>query len=136
MLWAQLVFSVGLTAWRHWLIQSGEAELFVSTSPKIIEPLLNEAEENCPPEAVLFYLGDETSFYFARYQLYPAKLGRLKIDWESGYDAEQLAIFIEDELADSDRDVCLLIDNIPAGFQSADEIVYVNDRQAIHIIRK
>ena len=130
------MFSVGLTAWRYWLIQDGEAELFVSTSPKIIEPLLNEAEELCPPEAALYYLGDETSYYYARYQLYPGRLARLRIDWESGSDAGQLAILIEEELADSDRDVCLLIDNVPSGLRSRDEVVYVNDRQAIHILRK
>jgi hypothetical protein len=135
LLWVQLVFSVGITVWRYWLIGTGEAELFVSTSPERTEPLIDAVDGQCPSDMPLLYLGDEVGFYYTRYKLYPKKIVRLKSDWEDGADVGQIATFIEDELTDQDRDACLLIDHMPLGLQLQGEDIPVNTRQSIYIFR-
>ncbi len=135
LLWAQLVFSVGITVWRYWLIETGEAELFVSTSPERADPLIEAVDGQCPSDMALLYLGDEVGYYYTRYQLYPMSIARIRSDWEVGADVDQIALFIEGKLTDSDRDVCLLVDHMPSGVQLQGESFPVNSRQSIYIYR-
>ncbi len=135
LLWAQLGFSVGITVWRYWLIETGEAELFVSTSPERTEPLIDEVDGQCPSGMPLLYLGDEVGYYYTRYRLFSKKIARLKSDWEDGADAGQIATLIKDELTDRDKDACLLIDHMPLGLQLQGEAIPVNTRQSIYIYR-
>ena len=136
LLWAQLVFSVGLTVWRYWLIQSGEFDVFVSASSTVAEPLYQAAEENCPDGMDLVYLGDEPNFYYTRYRLFPKRLVRQKSDWPSGTSTAEIGELIETKLRDRTNDVCLLVDRAHSGIALQGEIVPVNSQQSLHIYRK
>jgi hypothetical protein len=109
MLWAQLIFSIGITAWRYWLVSTAEAELFVDVSSHRVEPMLIEVENSCPADATLLYIGERPSYDFARYELFPRKLPLIKPIPGDVYN-QQLEAMIVDRADQIDGIKCLIVD--------------------------
>lgn len=135
-LWAQLVFSIGITAWRYWLIQTGEAELFVSSSPTSSEPIIRAARDYCPDQADIIFLGDENSYYYTRYQLFPGKVVRLPLDRFSGLSPDEAEELLRNHIQARSGDVCLLADRLPERIRMPGERFPVNPSQAVYVYRK
>lgn len=135
LLWAQLVFSVGITVWRYWLVGTGGAELFVAASMQHVEPLLGAVDDQCPAGSHLIYFGDEAAFYYARYQLYPRSLTRSRFEPKVANESI-LESFVGDFLAELDSDACLLFDYLPSTPLTVGERLIVNGEQVLYVVSK
>ena len=133
LLWAQLVFSIGLTLWRYWLVSSGEAELFVAASPVSMNALLEETELQCPEDAKLAFLGSESNWYYVQYKLYPRRLTRYRFDSESPR-SDEVKRKIDGILRQMGTGACLLVDRYPDSQPLMGQRVDVNSLHAIYII--
>lgn len=135
LLWAQLVFSVGITVWRYWLVGTGGAELFVAASMQHVEPLLGAVDDQCPAGSHLIYFGDEAAFYYARYQLYPRSLAWSRFEQEIA-DESILESYVSDFLVELDSDTCLLFDYMPSTPLTMGERFVVNGEQVLYVVSK
>ncbi len=135
LLWAQLVFSVGITVWRYWLVGTGGAELFVAESAQQVEPLLGAVDDQCPAGSYLIYFGDEAAYYYARYQLYPRSLTWSRFEREVANESI-LENFVSDFLAEVDSDACLLFDYLPSTPLTMGERLLVNGEQVLYVVSK
>jgi hypothetical protein len=133
LLWAQLVFSIGLGLWRYLLISSGEAELFVSTSPRRLDPLLEETESYCPDDTPVAFLGDESSFYYVQYRLFPKRVARYRFDIEDP-KPDEVTIRVDEVLQKMHTGACLLVDRLPANESSLAVRTEVNGEFSIYIV--
>jgi hypothetical protein len=135
LLWVQLVFSIGITAWRYWLVSTGEAELFVSASMERIEPLLAEIRDQCSSAAALFYIGDGPSYDYYRYQFFPRRVALVR-PGEEDSDFEQLAIRVDQSIQALGGDACLLFEQLPPESFYPGERIVIDGELALYIIRK
>ena len=133
LLWAQLVFSIGLGLWRYLLISSGEAELFVASSPRRLDPLLEETEIYCPDDTLIAFLGDESSFYYVQYRLFPRPVARHRFDIEDP-KPDEMMIEIDEILEKMNKGTCLLVDRLPASESSLAVRTAVNGEFSIYIV--
>ena len=135
LLWAQLVFSIGITTWRYWLVSTGVAELFVSASTERIEPLLAEIRDQCSSAAALFYVGDGPSYDYYRYQFFPRRVASVRPDVEDS-DFEQLALRVDQRIQALGGDACLLFEQLPPESFYPGERIILDGELALYIIRK
>jgi len=135
LLWVQLIFSLGLMVWRYWLISSGDAELYVSTSARWAESLLETVEDRCPEDATLLFLGDDASFHYTRYQIHPRELTQVRVEAEEN-DGDRKAELLDDVLTELAADVCLLADDLPPELGSSGERIIVKDDYSLLLIKK
>lgn len=73
LLWAQLLFGVGMTAWRYRLINQGTADVLLTGISPRIRQLAQQGSEICPQDASVVYIygGKEEGDATMRYRLYP-----------------------------------------------------------------
>ena len=135
LLWMQLVFSIGITVWRYWLVSTGEAELFVSASMGQIETLLVEIRDQCSSDAALFYIGDGPSYDYYRYQFFPRRVSLVRPDEEDS-DFEQLAIRVDQIIQALSGDACLLFEQLPPESFYPGERIVLDGELALYIVRK
>ena len=134
-LWAQLIFSIGITAWRFLLINRGEAELFLSVTAQQVEPLVSEVQQRCPSQETLLFLGQEANYYYARYQLFPRRLSWLRVNEARSADLQHIAGLVMNRTATVEGDVCLLADQVPDRLPLNATIMALNDKQILYIFR-
>lgn len=78
-LWAQLVFGVGMTLWRFALVMSSEYQGYPTYAPRDYDAFVEFGLRNIPPFAKVAYVsppGDKYTARYARWQyfLYPRDL--------------------------------------------------------------
>lgn len=73
LIWAQLVFGLGMTAWRYRLVAQGEADVLISGLSPRIRRLGQLARDLCPAGEEVVYLstGAQGGEVMVRYFLFP-----------------------------------------------------------------
>lgn len=79
LLWAQLIFSLGLTLWRHSLVFFSDWTSYPSGVPATYDEFITLALQHCPADAPTIYLSPPGDVYTARYArihyfLYPRQI--------------------------------------------------------------
>ena len=106
LLWAQLVFTVGLTAWRYQLVLFSGGEVYVSNVSPGTEQFAAFADQNCPENMPFAYV---SSHYRGasrfRYELYPRRPTNLSTA-VAGDPSFATAV----QLMQADQIACLVVD--------------------------
>jgi hypothetical protein len=122
LLWAQLIFSVGLTMWRHSLVLFSGWTAYPSGVPPTYDDFITLALQHCTSDAPAIYLSPPGDVYTARYArihyfLYPRKIIWLGLGpttspvarWQPfELSADQLQ-----QTVDNYEAGCLLVDDVP-----------------------
>ncbi len=122
LLWAQFVFGMGMTLWRHHLVLFSGWQVYLSAADGSIEffDFVTLAKQTCP-NAPVIYLSASENYYTPRYSrlryyLYPRPLIWLKEtpvktpkDW---WRAVDLASDDLDKIIQQEQVECLLVDGI------------------------
>jgi hypothetical protein len=113
LLWAQLIFSVGLLAWRYWGIFSGQFEIFVSTSPTQTVPLIELSRDRCDEESSVYYIGSsETDYFYVRYELFPQPVVGLHGDWPADLSIEAVKKKLLPIRKNDQYTGCIIVDRV------------------------
>lgn len=136
LLWAQLIFSVGLLAWRYLAIFSGQFEIFVSTSPAQTDPLIELSRVRCEEESSVFYIGrSETDYFYVRYELFPQQVVGLHGDWPADLSVEAVEKKLLPITKSDPYTGCIMVDRVLTTLPTLGERLDVNSSQYLIVIR-
>ena len=132
LLWAQLIFSLGLMGIRYWSVYASQSEIFVGVSPTRTEPLIDYAREHCPDEASLLYIGpSEADKLYVRYQFYPRRIKSIWVE-PSTLVTGELVVRRFGPWADITTDgSCLLIDRLDDSLSGFGTQMILDSEQSI-----
>ena len=107
-LWAQLVFTISLAAWRYYLILIEEGDVYPARISPGFEDMVLLVQELCPLEENVGYIGynEYTTIGYSYYQLYPWRV--MMLDMEQLSSAFTVDLF--EQLRQEHQLSCLLVD--------------------------
>lgn len=136
LLWAQLIFSVGLMGWRYWAVFWGQFEVFVGTSPAQTNPLIELSRKHCEEESPIFYIGrSEPDYFFVRYQLFPHQVVGLLGDWPADLGAEDVEKRLQPILKNSPNKSCIMVDRVLTMLPTLGARLEVNSNQYLIVVQ-
>jgi hypothetical protein len=123
LLWAQLVFGMSMTLWRHSLVLFSGWAVYPPYVESQFDDFIKLAADTCPPEATMIYLAPGSSEHTARfarlhYFLYPHSV----VWWSPNPALTPLDRWQQVDVNEEDIDAriegmgtaCLLVEDLPA----------------------
>ena len=134
LLWAQLIFSLGLMIKRYWSVYTREFEIFLGVSPTRTDPLIDFAQKNCPEEANLLYLGPSAADkFYVRYQFYPRNIRSVWIDAPTVVTGALLERMFGPQAELEAQGACLLVDRLDSSITGLVTQMQVDPEQSLFV---
>lgn len=130
LLWAQMVFTVGLMAWRYRLVLFANGEVYVSYNSPGTEQFVEFADQNCPQGQPFAYLSSHYRGHARfRYGLYPRRSFNL-----STAVTQDPTFATANRLIEAEQIACLVVDYLALNLPSIGEKRALNADQYLIVL--